>query len=454
MQTLKIKYKTSEENISLIKEYQREYSNVLHCVYNRAKDNYSETEIKRYLKTLKNINLLGCWFIRSATKEGVQIILSGQDNIIFGGKKNFIQRCRGKISREEFLEKRLSKIYSVGEKKEKSNRYFRITQDCESFIFQPNKNTKLELKIDGQYRRYRKLLSKLYILQENKETPITYQLDSEYIYVMFDEAKVYKIKERKKIENRVFSIDLNPNYIGWSIVDWKSSSEFNVVKSGVFSTKLLNDKDFDLKGKGYSPNSKERIYLSNKRNFEIFEISKNLINKALYYKCSIFSIEDLSIKSSDKENGKKFNKLCNNLWNRDKLVNNLNKRCNIFDIKFIEVKPEYSSFIGNFLFRDLKLPDMVLASIEIGRRAYEFYNQYITKIKEKRKNIVQPIINDFRDRYEKSLEEFGLSGEFKDLVEIYYTLKKSKHKYRVSLDDLNLKFFRSFSKTSLILKTI
>ena len=273
------------------------------------------------------------------------------------------------------------------------------------------------------------------------------------IYIIFDESKVTKF-ESKKIENRIFSIDLNPNYIGWSIVDWKSSSEFNVIESGVFSTKLLNDKDFDLKNKGYSSNSKERIYLSNKRNFEILEISKNLINKALYYKCSIFSIEDLSMKSSDKEKGKKFNKLCNNLWNRDKLVNNLNKRCNIFDIKFIEVKPEYSSFIGNFLFRDLKLPDMVLASIEIGRRAYEFYNQYITKIKEKRKNIVQPIINDFRDRYEKSLEEFGLSGEFKDLVEIYYTLKKSKHRYRVSLDDLNLKFFSSFSKTSLILKTI
>ena len=274
-----------------------------------------------------------------------------------------------------------------------------------------------------------------------------------YIYIIFDESKVTKF-ESKKIENRIFSIDLNPNYIGWSIVDWKSSSEFNVIKSGVFSTKILNDKDFDLKGRGYSPDSKERIYLSNKRNFEIFEISKNLINKALYYKCSIFSIEDLNIKNSDKERGKKFNKLCNNLWNRNRLVNNLNKRCNIFDIKFVEVKPEYSSFIGNFLFRDLKLPDMILASIEIGRRGYEFYNQYITKIKEIKKNIVQPIIDDFKDRYEKSLEEFGLSGEFKDLVEIYYFLKKSKHKYRVSLDDLNLKFFSSFSKASLILKTV
>ena len=63
-------------------------------------------------------------------------------------------------------------------------------------------------------------------------------------------------------------MDLNPNYIGWSIVDWKSESEFKLVKSGIYSIKELNNKDFDLKGKGYSSDSKERIYLSNKRNYE------------------------------------------------------------------------------------------------------------------------------------------------------------------------------------------
>jgi hypothetical protein len=82
----------------------------------------------------------------------------------------------------------------------------------------------------------------------------------------------------------------------------------------------------------------------------------------------------LKINSDDKNKGKKFNKLVNNLWNRNALVNNLIKRCNIFNIKLLKVKPEYSSFIGNFLYRSLNLPDMVLASIELGRRAYEFYN--------------------------------------------------------------------------------
>ncbi|MBO6273682.1 hypothetical protein J6O48_13035 [bacterium] len=60
---------------------------------------------------------------------------------------------------------------------------------------------------------------------------------------------------------------MNPNYIGWSIIDWKSESEFNIVKSGLISIKQLNDKD--LKFKGFSSESKERKYITNKRNYEI-----------------------------------------------------------------------------------------------------------------------------------------------------------------------------------------
>ena len=83
--------------------------------------------------------------------------------------------------------------------------------------------------------------------------------------------------------------------------------------------------------------------------------------------------------SNDKDKGKKFNRLCNNNWCRDKLVNNLNKWCNIYGVKLIKVKPEYSSFLGNLVYRSLRLPDMILSSIEISRRGFEFYHQYILK---------------------------------------------------------------------------
>ena len=281
------------------------------------------------------------------------------------------------------------------------------------------------------------MLSKLYQKQERKEIKIAYKLDLEYIYIIFEETDIYNY-ETKFIKNRVLSLDLNPNYIGWSIVDWKSESEFDVIKSGVYSIKKLNDIDFDLKNKGYSSESNERKYISVKRNYETLQIVKNIVNKSIYYKCQIISIEDLNIKSSDKELGKRFNKLVNNSWCRNAFVNNLTKRCNIHNIKLLKVKPEYSSFIGNFLYRSLHLPDMILSSIEIGRRGYEFYNQYISKVKEIKKNIVRPNLSIFQKLYLKSLEEFKLQPIYKDLIELYYFFKKSKIKYRLSIDKFNL----------------
>ena len=278
----------------------------------------------------------------------------------------------------------------------------------------------------------KKQLTAVYKHQVLDDIAITYKVDLNYVYISFDESLVLKADYKNiVISNRVLALDLNPNYIGWSIVDWSAENEFNVVKSGIYSIKELNDKDFDLK----SSDSKERIYLSNKRKYETLEIAKNIINKAIYYKCQIVSIEDLNIKSSNKERGSKFNKLVNNLWNRNTLVNNLTKRCNIFNIKLLKVKPEYSSFIGNFLYRSLNLPDMVLASIEIGRRAYEFYNQYINRTKEQKKNIIQPDIKLFNDLIIKSLEEFNIQREqFKDLKKLYEYFKKSKMMYRLSIN--------------------
>ena len=446
MQVLKIKYQTDDQSLNIIRDYMKQYSSVQHFVYNRINECKSQKDIKQQIKTLNNINLLDSWFIQCSFYD-----IPKKQKIIFGGKKNYFQRLKNNISKEQFKLKRLSPIYSIGEivnKSVKGNRKFHIEQDLENIIFKPNKLTKINLQLIGLNKR-KQILSKLYQKQERKEIKIAYKLDLEYIYIIFEETDIYNYKT-KFIKNRILSLDLNPNYIGWSIVDWKSESEFDVIKSGVYSIKKLNDKDFSLKNKGYSSESNERKYISVKRNFETLQIVKNIVNKSIYYKCQIISIEDLNIKTSDKELGKRFNKLVNNSWCRNVFVNNLIKRCNIHNIKLLKVKPEYSSFIGNFLYRSLNLPDMVLASIEIGRRGYEFYNQYISKTKEIKKNIVRPNLIMFQKLYLKSLEEFKLQPTYKDLIELYYFFKKSKLKYRLSIDQFNLQFSRFTSDKSYI----
>ena len=446
MQVLKIKYHTDDQSLNIIQNYMRQYSSVQHFVYNRIYEGKSQKDIKNQIKLLNNINLLDSWFIQCSFYDIPKV-----DNVIFGGKKNYFKRLKNNISKKQFKLKRLSPIYSIGEvinKSVKGNRKFHIEQDLENISFKPNRKLCINLQLIGLNKR-KQILSKLYQKQERKEIKIAYKLDLEYIYIIFEESDIYNY-ETKFIKNRVLSLDLNPNYIGWSIVDWKSESEFNVIKSGVYSIKKLNDKDFDLKNKGYSSESKKRKFLNNKRNYETLQIVKNIINKSIYYKCQIISIEDLNIKTSDKELGKRFNKLVNNSWCRNLFVNNLTKRCNIFNIKLLKVKSEYSSFIGNFLYRTLNLPDMVLASIEIGRRGYEFYNQYISKTKEIKKNIIRPNLSMFNKLYLKSLEEFKLQPIYKDLIELYYFFKKSKLKYRLSIDQFNLQFSSFYSNASLI----
>ncbi len=446
MQVLKIKYQTDDQSLDIIQDYMRQYSSVQHFVYNRIQEGKLQKDIKQQLKQLNNVDLLDSWFIQCSFYD-----IPKKDKVIFGGKKNYFDRLKSKISNKQFKQKRLSSIYSIGEvvnKGIKANRKFHIEQDLENITFKPNKSTKINLQLIGLNKR-KQILSKLYQKQERKEIKIAYKLDLDYIYIIFEETDIYNY-ETKFIKNRVLSLDLNPNYIGWSIVNWKSESEFDVVKSGIYSIKKLNDKDFNLKNKGYSSESNERKYISNKRNFETIQIVKNLINKAIYYKCQIISIEDLNIKSKDLDKGKRYNKLVNNSWCRNTLINNLTKRCNIFNIKLLKVKPEYSSFIGNFLYRSLNLPDMVLASIEIGRRGYEFYNQYISKTKDIKKNIVRPSLSMFNKLYLKSLEEFKLQPTYKDLIELYYFFKKSKIKYRLSIDQFNLQFSRFTSHKSYI----
>ena len=441
MITIKLKIETEEENKERILKYQKQYSNLLHVYFNRYKEGLSQTSCKHL--ELNNVELLDSWFKQSCIYEAMGLVKRHKDkNIIFGGKKKFFDRMKNLITKEEFELKRLSPLYSIGEETNpsvKCNRKFFI-QDFNTIIFKPSRKEKIELNIKVSSKKYKRYIELLKEHQELKDLSITYKLNSEYIWISFDENILKdEVKQFKKIENRILSIDMNPNYIGWSIVDWINSEKFNIVDKGVLSIKSLNDYENNL---NVSSNDKKKIYINNKRNFEVLQCSKFLVEKMKHYKCSIFAIEDLNIKSSDKDRGKNFNKLVNNQWCRNKLVSNLEKWCNIYNIQFLKVKPEYSSFIGNLVFRYLKLPDMILSSIEISRRGYEFYHQYILKDKCIEKNIVFIALTEqIKKLICQSLEELSINvQEWNSLFDLYKFLKKSKCKYRFPL---NLESFQS-----------
>lgn len=443
--TLKIKYSTDENSKSRILEYIKNYNNILHFTYNRLHENkdLKTKEITVLQKTMNNI-FIDSHFKSSAIFDSKSLLHNNK--VIFGGKKLFIDRCQNKISKEEFQLKKLRPIYSVGQSDRKGNRKFSIITD-NHIIFKPNQNEKFLLEINPS-KNYQKYLLELSELASQKKISIDFKLDLEYIYISFD---LNKLKSERtinpKIKDRYFAIDMNPNYVGYTVIDWIDGQNYKIIDKGCFSLKKLNDYDNSLKGKGFSSESKERKYISNKRNYEISDIAHKLERIANHYQCENFVMEDLSIPSKDNGKGKRFNRLCNQQWCRNRFCNIIKKLCKLDKIKILEVIPNYSSFIGNLVYRKEKLPDFVLASIEISRRGYEFNHQYILKDKEQKKNIVQGNFDEDKVVYAQSLEELGISEEFSNFQELYKIIKKSKTRYRFPLDSCNYAVFRKNSKS-------
>lgn len=430
--TLKIKYSCNMPILDVVNQY----NSVLKFTYNRLRENpkLKTSEITQLQKNLNNCDLIGSHLRNSAIYDAKSLVERSDKSIVFGGKYLFKQRCQHKITKDKFVLKRLRPINSIGEANQKANRLFDIV-DNQTIVFKLNKQQHFELNLQQVGSKRLKELDKLIELQNNKQVAITYKLDLDYIYLTFDynllKTYTYKVKS-----NRVIAIDLNPNSIGWSVVDWFNESQYNVIQAGTFSLKPLNDyRD----SKSVASDSKFHKYITNKRNHEIIHIAKELFTLCRYYHCEIFSIEDLNIKVSDKKLGRKFNRLVNNNWNRNLLVNQIRKYINSSSTTLIEVQPQWNSYIGNLVFRQEYLPDECLASIEIGRRGFEFATQYIFNRRPHQKTVIYPKLESVKNQFTLSLEELGIDvPNFDSWKNILSVVKESKVKYRFSTSEAQI----------------
>ncbi len=412
-----------------ILDYQKEFNSCVRFAYNcLRKDKLNEKDIRHLIKTKSLFNNnLDTWMIQCAIREAKSWLEKSKDfdkPIIFGGRKNLKLRRENKISNDEWKLLRLHPLYIEGEALQKGNRKFELDViENNKIIFKPNRNTKIDIILPKLKKNVKNQLVTLEELSKSYKIPFTVRLTNDYIFINFDE----KILSENKVslnKSRVFGIDLNPNYIGWAVLEFDLNNNFIIIDSGVIDNSKLNIK---LKVPSNHP---KQIYQNNKREYEIFQVSKYLINKCLFYHCQKFVVEELNIKSKDHQKGNKFNRLVNNCWNRNDLINNLNKRCNIYNIDFIQVNPKYSSFVGNLLYGS-NYPDMMPSSIEIARRGYRkwqknwFYPNLITK-------------ENLSTRWKEAKDWM-----FKDWKELYFVITKTlKLSYRSSLNNFKFRVFR------------
>jgi len=408
MTTLKLKL---ENEIDILKE-QKVFSNIVRLSFNRFQDGLKEKDIRTFLKD--KFEGWNSWFIQCGIKVGQQLFQKHKDkHIVFGGKHNLKQYLKKFISKEQFKEKRLFPINIQGEKLYKGNRLFDFYFDENEIVFKLSREDHRILKFKTPHKKIRNNLTRLQELVDNKQITITVSLTKENIYLTFDETKITDCNFKNLKTNRVLGIDMNPNYIGMSVLEFDENNEFKVLEKKVFDLSKLTVKS------GKSSSDKKSKYLVNKLRFETIQIAHDIANLVDYWKCDKVVIEDLSIRTSDKGHGRFFNRLCNNVWNRNLFINKLKSLSLLCNFSLVEVNPCYSSFIGNIMYGNKTTPDMVASSIEIARRGYRKFE----------KSWFYPNIKD--ERIDEQWKQ-TLSG-FDNWKSAFQEIKKSKVKYRFLL---------------------
>jgi IS605 OrfB family transposase len=412
MKTIKLPYKSSENLTSVLKQY----SNVVRYSYNRFLENNTEKDTRHLTKSLNNIDLLNSWLVQCAIKDAKAIHTRFQNKkVIFGGKKNFINRLKGKISKEEYQLKRLAPVNIQGEVLQKGNRSFKLDIiENNQIIFKLNKNKHITLELPNLRNNIKKELFKLQQLNEVKtfQKGYTYSVsfDLKYIYITFEE---FKNKNKDLNENRYLGIDLNPDTVGISILE-----NDRVIYTQEFSLKPIFNKILNEK---LSSDSNRMKWFQNKLKFETFEISKSITKLAKHFGCKFVFIEDLHFKSSSAI--KISNRKNKNLWKRELFINNLTKRLSIEGIELYTVNPAYSSFIGNLQY---DYTDPINASIEIARRGFEF------RIKKNKEWFYPKLL--VKHQWKE------MATKYTDWKKLFLEAKNLKLKYRVSLDDAKHSF--------------
>ena len=163
MITLKLKYRLKDkQDMSLIHDYQRQYSSCLHFLYNRISDNSSitEKELRLLYSKVNNCSLINKWLFQCAIKEARQIYNSHGTKVIFGGKSNYTKRNKLAITKEEYKAKRISPVYSIGEACKSGNRIFRLKPD-NTLTFQPDRLHHIDLELIGLRKNRQTIVSKL-----------------------------------------------------------------------------------------------------------------------------------------------------------------------------------------------------------------------------------------------------------------------------------------------------
>lgn len=471
MKTLVFKISPSESDKEIIKSWQNDYSQSFRKLYNNIEQiqdkeflntlkikskrqiEYLQIEVESFYKRNKanklriqnNINKLESYTKLSLKqfKHLQYLKKSLEKEVVFGNKSELIKLSKGIGDKEKWQESRLLPLIFYGEANRYGNRFFILKELSKGNILFKMESSKIKIPITINTKKHKETLILLNQFLLRKEIPITIKLTTDKIYISYDESKLagtyldikkfYKTinhikdkSERTKLihnkyiehENglkegkldRYLAIDLNPDGIGYSIIDNTQNSNNN--KN--FNKNTFN---FTIIDKGFIDISKN--LKANKRKYETSIMLKTLFTLIKHYRCHTIVLEELDLNNN--LGNKVSNRKIKNLWNRTIINEIIQRRCNEQGILKIEINPCYTSFIGNIMNNTY---DPIASSIEIGRRGITKYSKggFYPEID------ITNYIND--ERYDAIK---GCSS-WKDMFSLFIT---SKWNYRRKLNEFN-----------------
>ena len=409
MKTVKLKITNSPD----VLDDMRVFSSIVRMAFNRFQEGMPETEVYTQVSKYFKVN---CWIILSATKEAHNLFDSVKGkHIIFGGTHNLKLYLTKSITKKQYIYNRMNPVCSIGCKNHKGNRLINFDLTNNRIVYKPSSSSHKEIQFCPVKKKLSQELAKVQELAEQKKMPVTVKFTDKHLYLTYDESLIYNEAYKGLKHNRVLGIDMNPNYIGVSVIEFDKNDEFNVLHKEVFDLTTLT------KPSGEAPQHKKSKYFTNKLKHETIAIAHKINRLVDYWKCSKLAIEDLAIKPTNKQKGNGLNRLCNNKWERQLFVSKLKMLAGIHRYELVEVNPAYSSIVGNFAYGGPNTPDMVAASIEIARRAYKKF--------EKGWFYPRFDISHLNEQWKQTL------GGVKSWKNLFLKVKESKLKYRFLLSD-------------------
>lgn len=346
----------------------RSYNRIRRMAFNRFREGMEEKDVRTEIAGYYSE---GSWFTQCAIMDakGLNARVKDGKAPLFGGKHLLHRYLTHKITKEEYRYARLSPICIQGERLRGANRSFDFDLTNCKVTWKASRDRHVDIHFVKPKKNVWKELRKVQKLIDLCEITVTVRFNEKYLWLSYEESLTSEIHYEGLKPNRILGIDMNPSNIGISIIEFDEQDNFKVLHKEVFDIYKLT------LASGKSSDDTESKYRTNKRKHETIQIAHIIDSLMDVWKCGKLSIEELKIKPSDKKKGKKFNRVCNNVWNRRLFKTKLNMLANEHGYVFVEVNPAYSSVIGNFEYGNENTPDSIAASIEIARRAHKKFQK-------------------------------------------------------------------------------